>query len=140
VTTVTVLADGATGGLATVDADVADGRVIVDATALPAALGWTLKAEGLCRDDVCVPVWDRSTVETGDGRVDLVGVAAALDRPALVDEPTRVLAVGAPRADRRAALSGRRVPDVELPDLGGNPQRLEQFFDRRVTLVAFASW
>jgi hypothetical protein len=137
---VTVLADGAPGGVASVDAEVTDGRVLVGAAELPEVLGWTLKPEGLCRDEVCVPVWDRALVEVGDGRVDLVGVAAALDRPALVDETSGVVALGAPRADRRAALRGRRVPDIELPDLEGNPQRLEQFFDRRMTLVAFASW
>ena len=41
-----------------VDADVSDGRILLDVAQLPGALGWELKPEGLCRDDVCVPVRD----------------------------------------------------------------------------------
>ena len=56
--TVTVIADD----LSSVDATVADGRVLLDPEQLPGALGWTLKPEGLCRDDVCVPVHDRDAL------------------------------------------------------------------------------
>src|SRR4029453_6742955 len=48
--------------------------------ALERALGWTLKPEGLCRANVCMPVRARASVETPEG-VDLGGVAAALGRP-----------------------------------------------------------
>lgn len=140
--TVTVLADDLAAGDAPpeVAAEVADGRVLVDAAALPAVLGWTLKPEGLCRAEACVPLWDRDAVVAADGRVDLLGAAGALDRPALYDDDAGVLAVGSPRGDRRQALSGRRAPEVELPDLDGRRHTLEEFLDRRVTLVAFASW
>lgn len=127
-------------GAAELAAEVVDGRVLVAAADLPDAIGWTLKPEGLCRAEACVPLWDRDAVEASDGRVDLLGVAAALDRPVLFDEPSATVALGSPRADRRQALTGRRAPDVELPDLDGSAHRLESFFDRRVTLVAFASW
>jgi hypothetical protein len=140
--TTTVLADdhAGDGSPPSVAAEVVDGRVLVAAEALPTVLGWTLKPEGLCRAEACVPLWDRDTVVTDDGRVDLLGAAGALDRPALFDEESGVLAVGSPRGDRRRALAGRRAPEVELPDLDGNLHTLEQFLDRRVTLVAFASW
>ncbi|MEY2434205.1 MAG: hypothetical protein QOC92_3930, partial [Acidimicrobiaceae bacterium] len=36
----------------TVDASVEDGRLLIDPSDLPNALGWQLKSEGLCRDDV----------------------------------------------------------------------------------------
>ena len=41
-------------------------RLLVDAAALADATGWVLKAEGLCRDDVCVPVRDRHDLLAGD--------------------------------------------------------------------------
>ena len=127
-------------GAATVSADAVDGCLLVEPADLPGAVGWTLKPEGLCRAEACVPLWDRGAVVASDGRVDLLGVAAALDRPVLFDEPSATVALGSPRADRRQAFAGRRAPDVELPDLDGAAHRLESFFDRRVTLVAFASW
>ena len=49
-----------------VEGDVVDGRVLVDEPALADAIGWQLKPEGLCRDDRCVPVRDRTGLEVGE--------------------------------------------------------------------------
>ncbi len=139
-TPVTVLADlvDAPDG-ATVEAEHAAGRVLVSGPDLTASMGWELKAEGLCRGDVCVPVRDRSTVMAGD-RVDLVAVAAALDRPVAVDEQSSLVAVGAERGLRRGMLGGSRAPSFALPDLSGTLHSLEEFTDRKKLLFAFASW
>jgi hypothetical protein len=123
----------------TVEAEVGDGRALVPAADLSAALGWELKPEGLCRDDVCVPVRDPDAIRAGD-RIDVVAVAAALDRPALLDEEDAVLAVGEPRALRRQAKEGLTAPDLELPDLDGERHRLEEWRGRKKLLTAFASW
>ena len=40
----------------TVEASSDDGRLLVEPPHLAEAVGWTLKPEGLCRDDRCVPV------------------------------------------------------------------------------------
>ena len=139
-TQVTVLADlaDAPDG-ATVDAEHAAGRVLVADSDLPVSLGWELKAEGLCRGDLCVPVRDRSTLVDG-GRVDLVAVAGALDRPVAVDEQASLVAVGAERGLRRGMLASSRAPSFELPDLSGTLHSLEEFTDRKKLLFAFASW
>ncbi|MEZ5166433.1 MAG: hypothetical protein R2695_08050 [Acidimicrobiales bacterium] len=52
-------------------------KVLVDPSTLPDLVGYTLKPEGLCRDEVCVPVRDDMGVRHGD-EVDLVAVARAL--------------------------------------------------------------
>lgn len=114
-------------------------QAIIAAEALQALLGWDLKPEGLCRDDVCVPVPDRSQLEHPDG-IDLVAVATALDRPALVDEDTSCVVLGAPSADRRAALRDRIAPDFTLSDLDGVPRTLAGWTGKKRLLVAFASW
>lgn len=131
----TVLSDDAR----TVDAQFGDGQALVPAGELPAALGWELKPEGLCRDDVCVPVRDSEALGGGDG-IDLVAVAEALDRPAVLDEEDAVLAVGEPRALRRQAKEGLAAAGFELPDLDGELHRLEEWRGRKKLLTAFASW
>jgi hypothetical protein len=139
VTTLTVLADDTS----TVDAELSGDRVLVDPAELPRVLGWTLKPEGLCRAEVCVPLWDRQSVQPGGDagdRVDLTGVAAALGRPSAVDLPSATMAIGAPAELRRQALAGRTAPAFELPDLDGRLHQLEAWQDRKRLLVAFASW
>ena len=134
-TTITVLGDE----VATTEGEWADGRPLIEPNALTAAVGWTLKPEGLCRDDQCVPVRDRSIVEVGD-KVDLAGAASALDRPTLVDPDTNSVVVGQPNATRRAALLNRQAPDFTLADLDGEDRSLSDYAGKKRLLVAFSSW
>ncbi len=122
-----------------VEADVTADQALIAPGDLPAALGWELKPEGLCRDDVCVPVRDPDALHDGDA-IDLVAVASALDRPALLDGDDAVLAVGEPRALRHRATEGLVAPEFDLPDLEGTHHRLEEWRGRKKLLTAFASW
>lgn len=116
-----------------------EGRPGVSADALDAALGWTLKPEGLCRGDVCVPVADRAALDH-PASVDLLGVAAALDRPAIADETLGAVAIGAPADTRRAALRDRQAPDFTLADIDGVLHSLSGYTGKKRLLVAFSSW
>jgi len=118
-------------------AEALEGSVLIDPADLPAAIGWTLKPEGLCRADVCVPVRDPDALFSGD-RLDLGRVAVALDRPLLIDEGVAVL--GEPRVTRRLATDGLQAPAFNLPDLAGERHSLEEWRGRKKLLVAFASW
>src|SRR6476659_4324628 len=86
-----------------VDAEIVDGRVVLDVGVLPTALGWTLKPAGLCRDETCVPVRDRDALFVGEC-VDLVAVTDALGLPTVVDTDAGIVAVALDREHRRAAL------------------------------------
>jgi hypothetical protein len=118
-------------------ADVADGTVLIAPADLSAAIGWTLKPEGLCRADVCVPVRDRDALFAGE-QLDLARVAEALDRPFLAADG--VAALGEPRATRLLATDGLQAPSFTLPDLQGRLHELEEWRGRKKVLVAFASW
>lgn len=122
-------------GANTVDGRISAGRATVAVADLPAAIGWELKPEGLCRGDLCVPVRG-----LGGPEVDLEAAAGAIGSSVLVDPDTGTVAVSVPAQDRRQALVGRRAPDFTLPDLDGTPHTLEQFADRKRLLIAFASW
>ena len=122
-----------------VEAVVADGRILVDRDALDAALGWQLKPEGLCRDDVCIPVRDAAALVV-DERVDLSAVAGALHREAVVDADARIAAVALPAEQRARALDDLEAPTFTLADLDGRLHDLEEWRGRKKLLVAFASW
>ena len=112
---------------------------LVSTDELRRELGWELKPEGLCREDVCVLVPDRTSLEA-DGKIDAVAVAALLDRPALVDEVTGVVAIGAQRSIRQRAIDDLQAPDFVLPDLDGTPHALSDHRSKKRLLVAFSSW
>ena len=119
--------------LLVIDGEAPDRAVTeVDPACPERALGWERKAEGLCRDDVCVPV--------APGELDLAGVAAALHRPLVVDEAAGVAAVGASALTRSHALASGQAPDFTLPDLDGRPWTLSQFRGQKVVLYVYASW
>ena len=110
----TVLCDD---GTRQVSAHVELGHVLVDETDLPAAIGWTLKPEGLCRADVCVPVRDPNRMRVGH-RLDLGEVVAALDRPWVADLDAGIAALGAARSERRRRDTRSRAPDLRVARSG----------------------
>ncbi len=105
--------------------------------AVRAALGWELKPEGLCRGQVCVPVRDDRIAESG---IALDALANALGRPLALDAENHVAALGASADVRRAQFASLEAPDFELPDLAGAMHRLSDHSDKKVLLVAYASW
>ena len=116
----------------------ADGRAVIGQAQLDRVLGWELKPEGLCRDDVCVPV-DRDALAV-EGGLDLAAVAASLGRPLARDAEHGVAAIGAAADDRGSALRGLAAPDFSLPDLDGRMHSLSEQRGMKVFLVAYASW
>ena len=99
--------------------------------------GWTLKPEGMCRDDQCVPL--PSTAVDG-GRVDVEAFWRRLGNPVLHADDRRTWVLGAGADDRNAALAGLLAPDFTLPDLEGRPHTLSQLRGTKVLLVTWASW
>ena len=133
--TVTLVSDETTE----IAAEIVDGRVLVTPEVLADALGWSLKPEGLCRDDVCVPVRDRGALVVGD-RVDLGLAAEALRRPVVVDPDVAIVAIALDREQRATALQSLVAPDVTLHDLDGTPHALSQWRGQKRLLHAFSSW
>ena len=127
-----------TEDVATVDATMSEGRMLLDPGTLEAAVGWELKPEGLCRGDVCVPVRDGANLFVGE-QVDLARVADALSRPVVVDPDAGVAAIALDPVARRQALS-LDAPPFTLDDLDGVPHSLSEWHGRKKLLFAFATW
>ena len=99
--------------------------------------GWTLKPEGMCRAEVCVPM-PVSAVKGGE--VDIEAFWKKLGGPAIASEAGDVWALGAPAHERNASLEGLQAPDFTLPDVDGAPRSLSQLRGKKVFLVTWASW
>jgi hypothetical protein len=107
----------------------------MNAEAFSAATGWVSKPEGMCKGEVCVPI----PGAVGDGsRFDLVAVAERLGMALVADDKAGVWSLGPESGGR--ALTTARVPEIELPDIDGNPFDLAAMHGRKVLLVAWASW
>ena len=109
----------------------------VDAADLERATGWSLKPEGLCKGEVCVPLLGR-TITAGDSRIDLVEWAAALRLPLAVDADEGIAAVVPAPVDVPAV--GGPAPELVLPDIDGNDVSFSRFTGRKRLLLAWASW
>lgn len=95
--------------------------------------GWRIAAEGLCREDRCVPF---SATDTRS--VALSDIAAALGAPLVHDIRNGLWALGAEAGGR--VLASASAPDIVLPDVDGRPFSLSSLRGQKVLLVAWASW
>jgi len=102
----------------------------------PSLLGWERKPEGLCRDEVCVPV----PTDVPTGPIDAALLARLLQRPLAIDNNEHVAAFAASAVERAATLRSGMAPDFELPDVHGVLHRLSDFRGKKVVLYAYASW
>jgi hypothetical protein len=101
------------------------------------ATGWTLKPEGMCRDEACVPL---PAGETRDGKVDVAAFWRRLGHPVLHDEARETWVLGIGSDARNQSLADLDAPDFTLPDLDGVPHTLSALRGRKVFLATWASW
>jgi peroxiredoxin len=113
----------------------------VDAADLSAATGWELKPSGLCRGEVCVPLFGRRITSDGDeSRIDLRAWAEALGLLTASDEEASVVAV-TPSAETHARdTADGLAPELRLNDVDGNPVAFEELSGHKRVLVTWASW
>jgi hypothetical protein len=109
-------------------------------SALASALGWSLKPEGLCQGEVCVPLAGAAKALMQDGMIDAAGFWRHLDRPVVHDHAGRTWVFGASAEERRRMLANLEAPDFALPDLAGKTDRLSDHRGRKVYLATWASW
>jgi peroxiredoxin len=116
--------------LTLIDPDGREHRIpggLADDRAVAAALGWTLKPEGLCRGETCVPLLGRSVV-------DALGLLVARD------EESGVAALTPSAATHHRESADGRAPGLTLADVDGNPVSFDDFSGHKRVLVTWASW
>ena len=119
----------------------ADSGLWVSEDEMTAATGWTLKTEGFCKGEVCVPV-PASKAEglIADGRVNLSELWKLMGKPAAVSNEGDVWSLGEAASDLNEAMLSLEAPDFTLPDFNGRLHSLTDFRRKRVLLITWASW
>ncbi|MBL9123293.1 MAG: TlpA family protein disulfide reductase [Planctomycetaceae bacterium] len=126
---------------ATVDAD----GLWVSPADLTRIHGLVLKPEGVCLDELCIPLSRKpedavSAVRDGRTLVNLTALARQLQQPVVVDADAGVWSLGAIPPLERARLDHATAPDFTLRDRQGKEVRLADFRGKKVLLLTWASW
>ena len=101
--------------------------------------GWTLKADGLCRGDICAPLYQPDAV-TANGMIDLAGAAPLMGMTAVIDIDREIAAVTTSASARSDEMTSLQAPDFTLENMSGDPVSLHDFDRRKVLLFAWSSW
>jgi hypothetical protein len=111
-------------------------RLRVPVSEFESASGWSLKPQGACRGDVCVPL-PADAVQAGE--VDVPAVAERLGMPLVHDEGAGLWALG-PETLSGHALPSAEAPELVLPTIDGEEFRLSSLRGEKVLLVAWAPY
>ena len=106
----------------------------VPKTEFEAGTGWTLKPEGACRGDMCIPL-----SRPAGASIDVVSVAGDIGMP-LVAAPEHGLWALGPASIGSRALTSAEAPELRLPDLDGQEFRLSSLRGKKVLLYAWAPY
>ena len=110
-------------------------------SALKTVSGWELKPEGVCKDEVCVPVPDgRRQALIRDDQFNLTEFARLIEQPVAHDENNAVWYFGPAAWEWKSRLTSRLAPEFALPDLSGRVHALSELHGKKVLLLFWASW
>jgi len=117
----------------------------VVAADLPKINGFTLKSEGMCKDDICIPVrQDKDSAlyrsRQGNKWLNLAQFARNLQQPYVHDAETDTWSFGEIPVTRDRFLQSAEAPDFALKDRTGKTVKLSDFRGKKVMLVTWASW
>ena len=108
---------------------------------LKALTGWELKPEGVCKDEVCVPLPNARRQAFVHGTdFNLTEFARLIEQPVAHDEKHGVWYFGPAAWEWKSRLTSRVAPDFSLPDLSGHIHTLSELKGKKVLLLFWATW
>jgi peroxiredoxin len=112
---------------------------------IPKINGFVLKPEGMCRDDICIPLRqdedsDLLLSRSGQKWLSLTQFARNLQQAYARDLATDTWSFGEIPLTRDRFLHAAMAPDFEMKDRNGKSVRLADFRGKKVMLVTWASW
>ena len=103
-------------------------------TEFEAGTGWSLKPQGACQGEVCIPL-----SHPASDPVDVARVAGEIGMPLAASPEHGLWALG-PVSIGARALASAEAPDLRLPNLDGEEFRLSSLRGRKVLLYAWAPY
>ena len=107
-------------------------RLDVPPAELERRTGWTVKPEGACRGDVCVPL--------PQGPFNVESLAERVGMPLVHDPKHGVWSLGPSVNNGGRALASAVLPEIVLPDRNGQDFSLRSLRGTKVFMIAWASW
>ena len=101
-----------------------------------AGTGWTLKPEGACLGDVCIPLPD---VAIDADELDIAAIAERTGMPLVTDDEYGISALG-PWPGTGRTLVSAEAPELTLPDLDGNDFSLSSLRGQKVLILSWAPY
>lgn len=123
-----------------VDCQVVNNDLWVQQQDLEFTSGFTLKPQGACLEDICIPL-NRSDQDLFQG--DLInadGFARVINQARVRSVEQQTWSYGASNYSRQAFHQDAQAPDFCLTDRQGQEIRLSQYKDKKVILMTWASW
>ncbi len=127
------------GEVTTVELSEQSGEFSISNSVLEQATGWSLKPEGLCREQVCVPVRNAVALSKDD-HINLAEFARLMKLNILIDGQRKIVALGEQAENRSASMSTLDAPDFTLPDIHGRQVSFSDYNRRKRLLLAWSSW
>lgn len=117
------------------DVKIESGDLWIPAAELPRVNEFTLKPQGACREDVCIPL---PKALKRSGWVNLSGFARKVRQP--VVREGSAWSLGEMPVLRSGFLQSRTAPEFAVRDRQGKTVRLKDFRGRKLLLLTWASW
>ncbi len=103
--------------------------------------GFELKPEGVCCNDICIPLREGLLIEQGGKQwFDLVAFADLLGQPYVVDQASRVWSFAEVPAKRANMMVNAMAPDFEVKDRQGKVIRMADLKGKKALIVTWSSW
>ncbi|MBX9601898.1 MAG: redoxin domain-containing protein [Bryobacteraceae bacterium] len=117
----------------------------IPAASLPQANGFTLKPQGACVDEICIPVKQKgpdSLVRKMQGKpyFDLTAFAAKTGQAESAESAFPAFSYSDVPVLRGRDFAQGIAPGFTLPDRQGRPVSLSQYRGKKVLLLTWASW
>ncbi|MCB1647052.1 MAG: hypothetical protein KDI36_16445 [Pseudomonadales bacterium] len=114
------------------------GELWMDAAAFSTLTGWTLKPEGFCKADICVPL--PGAADSQGGTVNASAFWQHMGNPVVSSEDQQIWFLGEGAGTRNDAMLSLEAPDFTLPDFSGKLHSLTDYRRQKILLITWASW